>query len=899
MNLLQRIRQAWDWTSVRVSQLGGPPAMLTKSIPYIWNYVKDQPVWHMIGYLFYARDGFERNSLIYSAIMYKVRALTKAPLKVYVGDEEHPKPAPRTHPLVKLVRRPNEYQSWMEFEGLLTVYLNLAGNSYIYIDRAKPGAVPKALYPLRPDRVFFIPGERQVPGGSGTESYIRGYLYVPLGLTRENGIPFLADEIIHVKLPSASDDYEGMGYGGSPMQPLAQSGDVDNEFTRYLKLLVERGVIPPGILKYNIPIDESQVKVVRARWRERYGGVDNWMDPAILDNGADYKQLSMNFKDMGFETIDERTEARILGPFGVPAILLDTRISMKSSTYANKAEARKAFWEDTMTYELGLFDEEYSHYLNVEGAWIQRDYSRVPALQKNIAELITSSKTLWEMGVPVNTALKIVGMRVEAIPDGDIAYVPGMMVRVGAQPQAADARKLQPPVITIKALDNDDYCILAYLPENKLIQSVQDTLRGSLIADGVNWQKPNTYHLTLAIASGTPEQIAAVKLDGYIQPLVVDGVDQFDTPDGYAIHLRVRRSGDLVQYQAGLVAAMQVAGLTISPHSLTWQPHITLAYSPAPIAPFALSPLVIAAQEVTISDSAHTPLNQMRLKGLPAPSAKATWTDAEKIKLAEGVNAIADDWFERYGAAANEAFEKDRRAIQALVQTAQEKALQRKATIDWLSLSPDITAYLTGSAPTGWRHTFVPVFAGLVRDTGDYWSLELGKQWNVRNLLAEEWFANYTLTFATPINQTTNSAIQGILAQAQKEGWSIDTMSDNLDQVFRQWMKGDLSAEDMAWLKDRLPPYRRELIARTETTRLQGAGSHQLYKSWDIKKKEWLSTGDDRTRPSHVACNHQVRPIDEPFDVGGFKMMHPGDMSLGAPVSEIADCRCCELPGLD
>jgi HK97 family phage portal protein len=732
MNLFQRIRQAWDWTSGRVSQLGGPPAMLTKSIPYIWNYVKDQPVWHMIGYLFYARDGFERNSLIYSAIMYKVRALTKAPLKVYVGSEDAPKPAPPTHPLVKLVRRPNEYQSWMEFEGLLTVYLNLAGNAYIYIDRSKPGAVPKALYPLRPDRVFFIPGERQVPGGSVTESYIRGYLYVPLGLTKENGVPFLADEIIHVKLPSATDDYEGMGYGGSPMQPLAQSGDVDNEFTRYLKLLVERGVIPPGILKYNMPIDPTQVPVIRARWRERYGGVDNWMDPAILDNGADYKQLAMNFKDMGFETIDERTEARILGPFGVPAILLDTRISMKSSTYANKAEARKAFWEDTMTYELGLFDVEYEHYLNVEGAWIQRDYSRVPALQKNIAELITSSKTLWEMGVPVNTALKIVGMRVEAIPDGDIAYVPGMMVRVGAQPQAADARKEGLPVVT-----------------------------------------------------------------------------------------------------------------------------------------------------------------------LPALSAKATWTDAEKIKLAEGVNAIADDWFERYGAAANEAFEKDRRAIQALVKTAQEKAVQRKATIDWLSLSPDITAYLTGSSPTGWRHTFVPVFAGLVRDTGDYWSLELGKQWNVRNLLAEDWFANYTLTFATPINQTTNNALQGILAQAQQEGWGINTMSDNLDLTFGQWMKGDVSPEEFAWLADRLPPYRRELIARTETTRLQGAGSHQLYKSWDIQKKEWLSTSDDRTRPSHVACNHQVRPIDEPFDVGGFKMMHPGDMSLGAPVSEIADCRCCELPGLD
>ena len=58
-------------------------------------------------------------------------------------------------------------------------------------------------------------------------------------------------------------------------------------------------------------------------------------------------------------------------------------------------------------------------------------------------------------------------------------------------------------------------------------------------------------------------------------------------------------------------------------------------------------------------------------------------------------------------------------------------------------------------------------------------------------------------------------------------------------------------------------------------------------------KRRWMCTKDGRTRMSHGKADGQtVIGTKEPFEVGGYKMMFPGDKSLGAPGHEIYNCRC-------
>lgn len=259
-------------------------------------------------------------------------------------------------------------------------------------------------------------------------------------------------------------------------------------------------------------------------------------------------------------------------------------------------------------------------------------------------------------------------------------------------------------------------------------------------------------------------------------------------------------------------------------------------------------------------------------------------------------DAVAVSWEQRFGDAAADRFDADKREVLALLTEEKASALARKATVDWTAYLLRIQDYLDMAGADGWREAFLPLLQGVITDQGQRITTDFGLEFDVRNLWAEKWFEDYQLTFSQPINQTSSDQLSTLLQQAKREGWSIDTTRNRIESVFRQWAEGDLTAEDFDWLETRMPAYRREAIARTETVRASAAGSQAIYRHAGVRQNEWLATKDARTRESHSAADGQVRPVGEPFDVGGYQMLYPVDGSLGAPVDELVNCRCSLLP---
>ena len=369
-----------------------PAPRARKVAPFLWpSYVDEQPQWQLVDYQAYVNEGFNLNTLIYSAIMYKCRALTSAPLRAYTGDVQDPELLPPNDDLARLLDRPNPHQSMIEFRQQAIVYLNIAGDNYTLLDRPGPNVQPQALYNLRPDRVLIVPGKEE---GVST---LKGFVYVPEGksafsransATRaemvDSGRALLIppSDLIHTKFPNPLDPLEGMGYGLSPISPMARSADVDNSITHFLKLFFDHGVMLPGVLSSDKPLSPETIANVKGAWKEMYGGYYNWSEEiGVLEQGTTYQRIGLAFDEMGFTQQDERNESRILGPFGVPPILIGARIGLNRATYSNYAEARVAFWEDTMVPENRLFEVDYQYYLNDGDRFVMSDYSAVPAFQ--------------------------------------------------------------------------------------------------------------------------------------------------------------------------------------------------------------------------------------------------------------------------------------------------------------------------------------------------------------------------------------------------------------------------------------------------------------------------------------------------------------------------------------
>jgi hypothetical protein len=95
---------------------------------------------------------------------------------------------------------------------------------------------------------------------------------------------------------------------------------------------------------------------------------------------------------------------------------------------------------------------------------------------------------------------------------------------------------------------------------------------------------------------------------------------------------------------------------------------------------------------------------------------------------------------------------------------------------------------------------------------------------------------------------------------------------------------------------------RSELIARNETGIVTSGAQHQVYEMAGVEGKRWAAFRDDRTRFSHKNAHGQVQPLELPFELIDEEgevhyLQHPHDPD--ADISQVANCRCAELPIID
>jgi len=140
-----------------------------------------------------------------------------------------------------------------------------------------------------------------------------------------------------------------------------------------------------------------------------------------------------------------------------------------------------------------------------------------------------------------------------------------------------------------------------------------------------------------------------------------------------------------------------------------------------------------------------------------------------------------------------------------------------------------------------------------------------------------QWVNRYAAGRANLISGTTIDTIFETIKEGESEGLTNDEIANNIIEK---------TGGEIGFARARN-------IAQTEVHAAAVAASDIGIDSMgltDRTKRIWLSSGDAATRSTHLQATGQLRDMKTPFDIGGAKLMRPGDPA--GPPEEVIACRC-------
>ena len=257
---------------------------------------------------------------VYACVRLLAESVAALPLHLYrITESGSGKEKATDHPLYKLLyRQPNAEMTSFSFREAIMMHLLLWGNAYVQIIRdGKNGVV--GLYPLLPENV-------EVDRADNGEIYYIYHAYTDETPGENNkDIYFGRDEILHI--PGLS--FNGL-VGFSPIAMMKNSLGTTIAVEKYGSSFFRNGAQPSGVLEH--PGVLKNPEKIRENWANVYGGAGNAHKVAVLEEGMQYKPISLPPEDSQFLSTREFGVEEICRIFRVPPHMVQ---DLKRATYSN------------------------------------------------------------------------------------------------------------------------------------------------------------------------------------------------------------------------------------------------------------------------------------------------------------------------------------------------------------------------------------------------------------------------------------------------------------------------------------------------------------------------------------------------------------------------------------
>ena len=311
------------------------------------------------------KAGFSSNPIGFRAVKLIAEAAAALPLVLQDDVRRY-----ESHPVLRLLARPNAGQGRAELLEALFGQLLLTGNGYL--EAVADEGLPMELHVLRSDRMSVVPG---------ADGWPVGFEYAVNGRKHRFHVTEGASPICHIKSFHPQDDH----YGLAAMQPAAAAIDVHNAASRWSKALLDNAARPSGAIVYRgadgqSSLTEDQYDRLLGEMETQHQGARNAGRPMLLEGGLDWKPMGFSPSDMEFQKTKEAAAREISVAYGVPPMLLGIP---GDATYANYQEANRAFYRLTVLPLASRVLSAISVWLSdhaVDDVELRPDLDQIPAL---------------------------------------------------------------------------------------------------------------------------------------------------------------------------------------------------------------------------------------------------------------------------------------------------------------------------------------------------------------------------------------------------------------------------------------------------------------------------------------------------------------------------------------
>lgn len=407
-----------------------------KSAAYLFNVGLGRAGLTGAAYDRLAAEGYAQCVVAFACINMLAAAVASVEPRVFKADPKTGKPLKiDAHPLLALVQNPNPAQSGKEFVRHLVSHHRLSGNAYVWGNGLDPAArkpkPPTQLQLLDPGKVKVIPGALLPARYEFKPAADQPAVLHPVDQVSGRSA------VLHLKAFNPLSQW----YGMSPLEAAALGVDIHNDGQRWNKRLIENGARPSGALVVKggdgqpNTLSEDQYDRLKAMIDDQFSGSGNAGRPMLLEGGLDWQEMSLNPKDMDFLEGKNSAARDIALAFGVPPQLLGIP---GDNTYSNYAEAKLAFWTDTVLPLLGVVNDGFNRWLAPlygDGVYLWYDEETVPALEPLRKAKFDRLKTAdW---LTVNEKRRASGE--DDIAGGDAVFVPSLSVPLGTPAPSTSA----------------------------------------------------------------------------------------------------------------------------------------------------------------------------------------------------------------------------------------------------------------------------------------------------------------------------------------------------------------------------------------------------------------------------------------------------------------------------